>query len=83
MGRDLGSEGGHGGAMEAAGDSEQLPDIAEVSANLAAAEEAEITEEEVPQQQQKEARGRATPAPGWTFCQPSSVLHFWPRPRPR
>ena len=40
--------------MEAAGDCEQLPDLAEVSANFAAAE-AEVAEEEVPQQQQKEA----------------------------
>ena len=55
--------------MEAAGDCEQLPDLAEVSANLAAAEEAEITEEEVTQQQQQEA-----PCPSY----PCTWLDFLP-----
>ena len=68
--------------MEAAGDCEQLPDIAEVSANLAAAEEAEITEEEVPQQQQKEAPWPSYPCTWLDFLPAKLSSAFLASPPP-
>ena len=67
--------------MEAAGDCEQLPDLAEVSANLAA-EEAEVTEEEVPQQQQKEAPWPSYPCTWLDFLPAKFSSAFLATPPP-
>ena len=67
--------------MEAAGDCEQLPDIAEVSANLAAAE-AEVAEEEVTQQQQKEAPWPSYPCTWLDFLPAKLSSAFLASPPP-